>query len=158
MAKDPEDNFLDLGRMLKQLQDRDPALFTDVWQKTDIKRRKAYYLAKVARTFDPLPIPRSRLKAIGWTKLELVSRHINEQNWQELIELAENTPSKQLEKVLNGEKPITNAHCVLMYFTPKQYQQLEDALLKRGGEKSGRGILHKEEAIMRLIADAEHTA
>lgn len=155
LSKDVEDNFLDLGRYLRQLQDRDPKLFSDLWQKTALGRRKAYYLVEVSKVYDPLPIPRSRLKKIGWTKLQLVARVINKDNWQELLETAEQYPTKQLEKLMKGEKAMQNAHCVLMYFSPKQYKDLEEELLKNGGERSGRGILRKEEALMRLIEKAK---
>ena len=55
---------------------------------------------------------------------------------------------------MKGEQPLANAHCVLMYMTPEQYTRFEEALLANGGERSGRGILHKEEAVMRLIEKA----
>lgn len=52
---------------------------------------------------------------------------------------------------MRGEKPLGNAHCVLLYFSPKDYAELEDALVKHGGVRSGRGIQNKEEALIRLV-------
>jgi hypothetical protein len=113
-----EDNCLELGRSLRQLQDRDPALFKKIVEKTDVGRRKAYYLVEVSRTFDPLPVPRSRLKKIKWTKLQLIGKHVTPQNLEDLLTLAETNNAKELQRHLKGEKPLGNAHCVLMYFNP----------------------------------------
>src|SRR5271166_1279646 len=151
MAKNVEDNFLDLGRQLRQLQDREPELFQKIVEQSDLGRRKAYYLVEVSRTFDPLPISRNRLKKIGWTKLQLLAKQITKDNAQELLALAEENTTKQLEKLMRGEKPIDNAHCMLMYFSPKQYKVVEEAMLANGGVKSGRGVVGKEEALVRAL-------
>lgn len=78
LSSDVEDNFLDLGKSLRQLQDRDPDLFNQIVAKSNLGRRKAYYLVEVSRIFDPLPVPRSRLRKIGWTKLQLIGKHIDD--------------------------------------------------------------------------------
>jgi hypothetical protein len=69
LSANVEDTFLDLGRSLRQLLDRDPGLFQQIVKKGRLGRRRAYYLVEVSRKFDPLPISRARLKKIGWTKL-----------------------------------------------------------------------------------------
>jgi hypothetical protein len=55
IAADVENTFLELGRYLRQLLDRDPELFKKVVDKTALKRRKAYYLVEVSRIFDRFP-------------------------------------------------------------------------------------------------------
>jgi hypothetical protein len=154
MSKDVEDNFLDLGRQLRQLQDRDPEKFQEVIKKSDLGRRKAYYLVEVSKIFDPLPISRARLKKLGWTKLQIIGKHVTKDNVEELVELAESLPVKILERRMRGEKPIKKAHCVVMYFSPEHYEQLEAALIAHGAEpnpKRWRGLHKKEEALMRII-------
>jgi hypothetical protein len=158
LSGDVEDNFLELGKTLRQLMDRDPDLFHQIVQKTNLGRRKAYYLVEVSRVFDPLPIPRSRLRKIGWTKLQLIGKHVQPDNMKDLLSLAESINAKELERRMRAEKPTGNAHCVLMYFTPKQYAELEDMLVKYGGVRSGRGIQNKEEALLRTVrALKKHT-
>jgi hypothetical protein len=157
LSANVEDNFLDLGRTLRQLLDRDPDLFQKIVQKTSLGRRKAYYLVEVSRIFDPLPVPRSRLRKIGWTKLQLIGRHVTEGNLEELLQLAESVSSKELERQMRGEKPLGNAHCVLMYFSPKDYAELEEALIENGavrGPKSGRGLQGKEKALIKVVRTA----
>jgi hypothetical protein len=151
LSGDVEDNFLELGRSLRQLLDRDPELFKKIVAKNNLGRRKAYYLVEVSRIFDPLPIPRSRLRKIGWTKLQLIGKHIEPDNMEELLQLAESTNAKDLERHMRGEKPLGNAHCVLMYFSPKEYKELEEALIRNGGTRSGRGILNKEKALINVV-------
>jgi hypothetical protein len=151
LSKDVEDNFLELGKSLRQLRDRDPELFHQFVASANIGRRKAYYQIEVSRTFEPLAIPRARLRKIGWTKLQLIGKHLNPDNQEELLTLAEEVNAKELERLMRGEKPLGNAHCVLMYFSPKQYAQLEDALVKHGGVRSGRGIQKKEEAMLSMV-------
>lgn len=55
--------------------------------------------------FDPLPIPRSRLRKIGWTKLQLIGKHVETDNLEELLTLAESVKAKELERRLREEKP-----------------------------------------------------
>jgi hypothetical protein len=74
-------------------------------EKTNLGRRKAYYLVEVSRTYDRLPVPRSRLRKIGWTKLQLIGKHIDASNLNGMLELAENNNSKELERILRGGEP-----------------------------------------------------
>ena len=52
---------------------------------------------------------------------------------------------------MKGDQPKTNAHVVLLYFDPKDYKQLEEQLIHNGAERSGRGLLGKEAALMRMV-------
>jgi len=152
MSKHIGENFLDLARTLRLLLDRDPGLYQRIVKTSDIDRRKAYYLVTISKTFDPLKVSRTRLQKIGWTKLEKISKHVTKENVDELLDLAEANTVKKLEALMKGEQPIANAHCVLMYFTPKQYKDIEEILLQNGGKRSGRGILNKEKALIRALS------
>src|SRR5208337_1929726 len=155
LSDDVEDNFLELGRSLRQLQDRDPDLFQQVAKKASLGRRKAYYLVEVSRKFDKAPVPRSRLRKIGWTKLQLIGKHVTPHNLDNLLQLAESINSKELERQMRGEKPLGNARCVVMYFSPKHYAEFEEALLKNGAKRSGRGMVDKEKALINALRKAE---
>ena len=88
---------------------------------------------------------------MGWTKLQLLGKYVNKDNVLELLETAKELSSKQLIAHLKGEELDDNAHCVLMYFDPKQYQLLEEVLLAHGGTKSGRGMVNKEDALITAL-------
>ena len=154
LSSNVEDTFLELGRSLRRLLDRDPGLSQQIVKKGRLGRRKAYYLVEVSRKFEPLPISRARLKKVGWTKLQIIGQHVTKDNVEELVSLAEQLKTKQLERKMHGEEPLNNARCVFMYFSPKQYAELEEALLKNGGERSGRGIVGKEEALINALRKA----
>lgn len=156
LSKNVDDTFLELGRALRQLQDREPQLFQDIVAKSDLGRRKAYYLADVSRVFDPLQVRRARLKKVGWTKLAVIAKQVTQDNVDELLDLAEQNNVKELERITRGEKPLGNSHCVLMYFSPKQYEELEEALVHHGARKAerGRGLVEKEKALLRMIRKA----
>jgi hypothetical protein len=154
LSSDVENTFLELGRSLRQLRDRDPSLFQQIVNKGCLGRRKAYYLVEVSRKFEPLPINRARLKKIGWTKLQIIGQHVTKDNVEELVSLAEQLKTKQLERKMRGGKPLIKAHCVLMYLSPKQYAELKEALLKNGAERSGHGIIGKEKALINALRKA----
>jgi hypothetical protein len=148
------DNFLELGRALTQLYDRDPDRFRQVAARSNMGLRKAYGLVEVSRTLEPLTIPRDQLRTIGWPKLQLIAKHVTPGTLEALLRLAEESTAMDLERHMRGKKPVGNAHCVLKYFSPKQYAELEETLLKNGGERSGRGIVGEEEALIDALRKA----
>ncbi len=155
LSFDVDDNFLDLGRALRRLLHRDPGLFQQIVNKSHLGRRKAYYLVEVSRIFDPLPIPRSRLRKIGWTKLQLIGKHINPDNMEDLLQLAESLSAERLERAMRGEETAEGTRCVLMYFTPKQYAEFKHALVMNGAMESGRGLVDKEKALINALRKSE---
>jgi hypothetical protein len=148
------DDFLELGRALTQLHDRDAGLFRQLATKSNIGRRKAYHLVEVSQTFEPLAIPRDQLRKIGWPKLQLIAKHVTADTSDALLQLAEDNTAKDLERHTRGKKPPGNAHCVLMYFSPKPYAELEKARLKNGGERAGGGVIGEEEALINTLRQA----
>ena len=52
---------------------------------------------------------------------------------------------------MKGEKPSANTHCVLTYFSTKDFEIVADALVKYGGVRTSRGVLNKEKALLRFI-------
>ena len=129
-------NFMELGRAMTQLHDRDPGLFRQLAAKSNMGLRNAYHLIEVSRTFEPLVIPRDQLRKIGWSKLQLIAKHVTPNTLDALLQLAEDTTAKDLERHVRREKPAGNAHCVLRYFSPKSYEQLEGGHVSNGGAPS----------------------
>jgi hypothetical protein len=126
------DNFMELGRAFAQLYDLDAELFRQLAAKSNMGLRRAYYLIEVSRTIEALAIPRDQLGKIGWPKLQLVAKHLTPNTLDALLQLAEDMTAKDLERHVRREKPLGNAHCVRRYFSPKQYTQLEGALVPYG--------------------------
>jgi hypothetical protein len=154
-ASHVEQTFLELGASLKRLYDRDKDLYHKVVEKSGLGSRKAYYLLEISRKLAKFPgIPKARLRALGWTKLQAVAKKLTAQNADELLTLAEQNTVRDLESLIRGETPKgDNAKCVLMYFTPEQYDVYSEAVLKKGAYRSGRGILGKEEALIKILKE-----
>ena len=144
--------FLDLGHLLRIAQDNDKPLFESLRKIPGLGSRKAYYLAGIDRVFGELPVERERLIQIGWTKLQLMAGVLNETNYHELLVAAENHTAQQLKAIVKGQKAPGKQRVVLFYLSPEQYRLYAKALIKHGGQKSGRGFLNHDEAVMKLIA------
>jgi hypothetical protein len=130
-------NFLELGEALAQLYDLDRDLFRQLAAKSNMGLRRAYHLIEVRRTVEALAIPLDQLVKIGWPKLQLIVNHLTPNTLDALLRLAEESTVKDLEHHARGwKRPGGNAHCMLRYFSPKSYEQLEGALVSNGGAPS----------------------
>ena len=153
-SDDVEDNFLELGRSLRRLFDMDRGLFKQLIKKRNLSRNKARCLVNVSKVFDPLPIPRSRLRKIGRTKLQMIAKHVTPENMEDLLQLAENCSAQRLERTLRDGTHCEKTRRVQMSVTAAEYKELEDALVQFGGVRSGQGIKHKEVALMNMARAA----
>ena len=93
---------------------------------------------------------RTRLRDIGWTKSKVIGKHRAGTNFLKLVEYAENHTTKELEAYAAKKRPATDTRCVLLYFTPGEYRRYEEAVLKFGARKRGRGLIDKEKATIRM--------
>ena len=146
----PEDTFLDLARALAAIYAQDKSLLGRFIEQSGIGRRKAYYLLDLGKRLVDLGLPDNRLQKIGWTKLQVVGKHLTRRNAETLLGWAEECNAPQLAARVRGEAP-SKTHCVLLYMSPAQYRQFERAILSNGGKRSGRGLVGTEDAIMRMV-------
>ena len=77
--------------------------------------------------------------------------HLTKATWKDLLEAAENNTNRELQMLVKGETPADNSHCVLLYFNDEDYADFVKSALHHGAARSGRGLLHKEKAIMSLV-------
>lgn len=148
-------NFMTLAKYLQKIQEQYPELFVGVADRLGIKRRRAYALARIAKIFGELKTPTERLNKIGWTKLQIISRGITPFNAEDRLALAECCTVHELEKLLQGEIPIEEPKVLVFYLSIHDYEKARSVLLKYGAMVRGKGFVGKEEALMKLIADAE---
>lgn len=97
------------------------------------------------------PRLRSRLEAIGLTKLELVARGINPRNVDERLEFAETHTVKQLAGHFASSTPVQNSRCVMLYFSADEYDRLAKALIPHGAEQKDGQLIGQEQALLSLI-------
>lgn len=145
------DSFLRIARYFREVQDFAPDKFREVAKLVGASRRRAFYLAKIDRTFSSLGVNEDRLCVIGWTKLTILADHINSSNYEQLLDLAEECTVRELSILMRDGVPIDGTRCVLLYFEPPAYKLFEQAILAFGGKKVGRGLMNKEEALRRAL-------
>jgi hypothetical protein len=156
LAAGPKERFLELGWCLQALQERSPDDFKKAFARSGLGRRKAYYLVNVSRQVERAKLPKARLRKLGWTKLEVIAKYLSRTNGLKLVKLAEKNTARDLKLLMRGGKPQPNARCVLMYFSSEQYHQFEEAVLRHGGRRGGRGLINKEGALIRAIRRSRH--
>ena len=149
------DHFLEAARYLREIQDEHPEDFASVAKKLRIGRRKAFNLARIDRCFHDLGIAPDRLRKVGWTKLALLSSYVDTDNIEGLLTLAENHTAHELKMLLRGDGFDPEGKTIVLHLGKGQYELLERALLATGAVPHSRGLLHKEEALMELIAGGE---
>lgn len=144
-------NFLELAKELRELQEVKPDIFTKVAQMAGLSPRKAYALARISRQFQDLGVPEERLRTIGWTKLQIIGRYLTEENAEYLLQRAELDTVYELESRLRGEAPVEDARVMMLYLPPQDYERLKAKLIAHGAVPNGSGLLRKEAALMAFI-------
>ncbi|MFC3101066.1 hypothetical protein [Altererythrobacter lauratis] len=145
------DHFLEAARYLREIQDEYPDEFIAVAKSLGIKRRKAYHLASVDRSFDNLGVAQDRLRKIGWTKLSLLAPHVDADNVLELLNMAEVLTAYELKMYLRGEMLAPDTRAVVVYLDKAQYAVFESAVLKAGAIKHPHGLTNKEAALTHAL-------
>lgn len=147
-------DFMRLARELRQVQEQRSEIFIEVAEQVGIGRRKAFALARIARIFEDLGIPDERLNRIGWAKLNRLSGHLDEDNAEQLLSLAEESTAYGLDAVLKGEQPIDGAKVLLLYLPEAVHDRFQTLLIKHGAKpKANGGLADKEDALMSLITE-----
>jgi hypothetical protein len=162
LSSRPTDRFMELAYALRALKKRSREEFRRVVKKAGLGTRKSYYLLNLADQFHSTPgirarphqTPdiRARLHQIGWTKAQVISRHRT--NILKLLEYAEGHTTKELEAYAGGMEADPGTRCVLLYFTDSEYRLFEKALIKFRAKKSGRGLVGKEKATIKMAREA----
>jgi hypothetical protein len=147
-------DFLHLARQLRQIHQQGPELLAQAASHLGVSLRKVYALVGISRQFDDLDIPDERLFQIGWTKLQLLGRHLTDHNVEHLLQMAEENTVHDLKAILRGQTPVAGDRIVLLYLAPTDYGRLRIALLECGAAASGQGLANMEEAVMTLVQRA----
>jgi len=121
-------NFLEQGELIHQTMEGAPEDFPTLLKDMKIGKRKAYYLAAVARAFEGIPAPRDQLLRIGWTKLQLAHEYVDSKNWKPLLAKAEELPVYRLKEYLQTGKVEDPKNCVLLYFTDEEFEIFKKAI------------------------------
>ena len=151
LSAQPDDTFPGLARSLAAIYAQDKALLGRFIGQSGMGRRKAYYLLDLGKRLADLGLPDKRFEKIGWTKLQVIGKKLTPRNAETLLAWAEECNAPQLAARVRGETSTSKSRCVLLYFSPAQYRQFERTILTSGGKRSGRGLVGKEAAIMKMV-------
>jgi len=146
------DEFLQMARYFRKAQDETPEKFTSIADYCEVDRRTAYYLAQIDRTFSQFDISKLRLSQIGWTKLQIIAKYINQENCEELLTIAETSSAHDVALLMRGEKPVKGTRVVTLYLKAHQYKIFSQVVLAHGGSKSGNGLMNKEKALISALS------
>lgn len=143
-------NFLEQGALIKQMLETSPDKLSSLLRDLKIKKRKAYYLAEVARTLAELRVSEKRLLKIGWTKLQIVHTHLTSENCETLLALAEDLPVYRLREYLATGEVEQPKHCVQLYFNNEEFEVFQQTLATYG---NGHGQRERETALIAALLD-----
>jgi hypothetical protein len=147
-------NDLELAHVLRRLKESDRGAFKMVVHNSGMSLRKAYYLTSISEKFEEKGVSDARLSRLGWTKLEIIRRHITKPNASKLIALAEKHKAKDLEAAILSNGSANRTQSVLLFFTRNQHRRFTNAILQFGATRSGRGLIGKEKALVAIIQKA----
>lgn len=101
-------NFFELAQTLVALHDADVSQLRELPLETGMSRRRLYYLLEVGRLIATRRIAKSEAEAIGWTKLQIIARHVlrlgieSTAELKTLLETARVTKVRPLRALLSG--------------------------------------------------------
>ena len=166
LAVKPTKSFCVFARALWAAHSNDPAFLHEVERIAGIKRRALFYLSNVGGFLADYSITEEQAERIGWTKLQIVARHvanrpgrISQHAMQAKLRIAARTPAHALSAALErqdtpSEGPLRS---VLVRLPAEQYADVEAALIACGAERKGRGLIGKEDALVRLAVSHRAT-
>ncbi|MBS0250972.1 MAG: hypothetical protein JSR78_07895 [Proteobacteria bacterium] len=146
------DEFLMKARYFRKVQVETPEQFDSIAKHCEVERRTAYYWAEIGRAFGDLEVDEKRLSRIGWTKAQIIAKHINQDSCEELLTIAENSSAHDLALLVRGEKPVKGTRVITLYLKARQYKIFSQVILAHGGSKSGNGLVNKEAALTAALS------
>jgi len=166
LAVKPTKSFHAFARALSAAHSNDPAFLHEVERIAGIKRRALFYLSNVGGFLEDYSITEEQAERIGWTKIQIIARHIanqperiNQRAMQDKLGIAARTPAHALPAALEAQDAPTQGplRSVLLRFPADQYADVEAALIACGAERKGRGLIGKEDALVRLAVSHRAT-
>lgn len=150
LSMEAEQSFMALARLLRDLIDAESGAVQAICSATLLKKRRIYCLARIARVFDGR-VDDVRLTAIGWTKLDVLAPHVNSENMEHLLRLAETNPPAVLPRLLAGAESLDDSHTIQLTFSSEEYAIYCRAIEAAGARRKGKGHVGKESALTSIL-------
>lgn len=159
LSRQPVLNFYRLATSLSVLHDEDGGALHGLPEQTGMSRRRMYYLIDVGNLIREHRLTETRAAGVGWTKLQIVARHVSQAestSAEELaayLELAETSQARALAKKLAGATVVRKSG-VQFDLSMAARAELNEALLAFGAERTHRGYVKKEAALIKIVRAA----
>lgn len=141
-----DQNFIELGRLLRELKKREKELFKLAYEQSGLGRRIAYHFVAIVRQFEAVPITDEQLAEIGWTKADVIGKHITQDNWAELLAEAKHRSARELRILVNGGRLVRGTKSITLHFDPEQHKKFVAAIATYGSDP-----MNREQALMSVI-------
>lgn len=160
LAKEGDARFLEIGKLLRNFYDglteedgpKGEAL-RSLLKGTKISRRRALYWIEIDRVYGDVGVKPERLAQIGWTKLSLAAKYVDDENAEAWLNFIEKGTAEALRAFLKGQD--LPAHTLTFKLSDKQYGLIAGTLLANGAYlTSGAGLGSKETALLLVCAKA----
>lgn len=156
LAKEGDARFLEIGRLLRDYYDtlegeeglKGKALKT-ILKGARISRRRAFYWMEIDRVYRERGINPKRLIQIGWTKLSLVAKLVDDDDVEEWLSFLEGATADAIRAFLKGQE--LPAYRLTFKLSKAQYEIIAGTLLANGAFlTSGAGLANKELALLKI--------
>ena len=87
LARCPGVHFFDLAGLIRKLHQLDPVCIPSLAEKTRISPRRLYYYLNVGRLIEEHNVGRPEAEAVGWTKLQIIARHVKAKGGASTVEI-----------------------------------------------------------------------
>jgi hypothetical protein len=160
LANGPTKNFYDLARSLSTLHELSPAVLKTIEDRSKLTRRTLYYLVDVGRILRRYQIDKEQAERIGWTKLQILARHLGRkgdvpaEKLASLLKVAAEKKARDLPLALAGKARTTAERTVLLHLSADDHKLFVEAMVKHGAIRKGRGLINQDKALMRLVRAA----
>ena len=151
-----EERFLELGSLLRQLQEKSPKDFKALIAIPQLGKRKGYYLVAVSKAFGDYPHLRQRFMRVGWTRLSMVAPHVTKENVEDALVFAEANTAWAIQQAMKGQKLPIGVRSVLLHFKPEEFTFFGQEIVKHGATKTADGFVAKEAALITALKKAAY--
>ncbi|PKP96350.1 MAG: hypothetical protein CVT74_17300 [Alphaproteobacteria bacterium HGW-Alphaproteobacteria-13] len=111
-------------------------------------------MAQIDEALGDMDVSAERIQRLGWTKLSLLAAYGKKETIDDLIDVAEGCTAHELKMHIRDGKFEPEGRTVVLHFSKEQYALLDQVMRAKGAEPHSRGLLKKEEALMRLVTES----
>ena|SRR5271166_1979811 len=144
-------DFIELGRALRPMRDREQQRFKSICQDGPVRYRRAMHFIEIAQGIDKRLLTELEARELGWTKALIVLHHATTRaEARKLLEQARRLSAAALRDTLVSGRSAARL-TVSFLLTQSEAEHLSQALLQAGARHGRRGLDGRSEALMKIV-------